>query len=197
MFHVDAFTPLLILLYLVALRAIFYFETGRRKSEGERTGSSPGKAIAGYLVAAAIVVGAGGWLPFIGQEISAAMGWGETFVGTLLIAAATSAPEIVVSTSALRIGALDMALSNLLGSNLFNILVLSVDDIAYTKGSLLEAASKTNAVTANVAMIMSGIVIVALLHRPSRRFFGVLSWASIALAAAYFLGSYATFLYGH
>ncbi|WP_363351604.1 hypothetical protein [Methylocystis echinoides] len=194
--QVSVFSPLLILLYLLALRAIFYFEAGRPKAEGRKTGPSLGKAIAGYTTAAAFVVGAGAWLPFIGQDLANATGLGQTFVGTLMIAFATSVPEVVVSASALRIGALDMAIANLLGSNLFNMLVLAIDDIAYVHGSLLEVASKAHATTAFMAMIMSGIVIVALLHRPGRRFFGAFSWASLALAAVYFLGSYVTYLYG-
>lgn len=195
-FHISIFTPLLILIYLGALRAIFRYGAKRGKSEDDPPATSLVRAIIGYLAAAALVVGAGAWLPFIGQELAERMGWGETFVGTLLIAAATSAPEIVVSISALRLGALDMAVSNLLGSNLFNILVLAIDDIFYTKGSLLQAGSRINAITSNVAMIMSGVVIVALLHRPSRRFLGVFSWASVALAALYLIGSYVAYLYG-
>ena len=65
------------------------------------------------------------------------MGWGQSFVGTLLVAAVTSAPEVAVTISALRIGAIDMAIANLLGSNLFDILILAIDDLFYTKGPLL------------------------------------------------------------
>lgn len=64
-----------------------------------------------------------------------------TFVGTLLIAASTSVPEFVVSVSALRMGAVDMAISTLLGSNLFDVLVIAIDDIAYGKGPLLSSVS--------------------------------------------------------
>ena len=54
-----------------------------------------------------------------------------TFVGTLFVAAATSVPEMIVTIAAVRLGALDMGIANLLGSNLFNMLVLAIDDIAY------------------------------------------------------------------
>ena len=49
------------------------------------------------------------------------MGWRTTFVGTLFVAGATSLPELVVTISALRMGAVDLAIGNLLGSNLFNM----------------------------------------------------------------------------
>jgi NhaP-type Na+/H+ or K+/H+ antiporter len=95
-----------------------------------------------------------------------------------------------------NLGALDMGIANLLGSNLFNMLVLAIDDIAYRPGSLFAAASQTHAVTAFAAVIMSGIVIVAL-YRPSTRFFGAVGWTGLSLSTVYFLASYVIYLHGH
>ncbi|NIP23989.1 MAG: sodium:calcium antiporter, partial [Phycisphaerae bacterium] len=53
-------------------------------------------------------------------------------------------PELVVSITAVRIGAQDMAIANLLGSNLFNILVLAFDDIVYTTGPIFGYVSQTH-----------------------------------------------------
>jgi cation:H+ antiporter len=142
------------------------------------------------------VVAAGTWLPFIGGELAEVMGWNTTFVGTLVIAVATSVPEMVVTISALRLGAVDMAIGNLLGSNLFDILILALDDIAYTKGQLLAAASPANAVTAFAAVVMSGIFIVAVLYKPETRIRGTVGWVSIALLLVYLFSSYAIYLYG-
>ena len=105
--------------------------------------------------------------------------------------------ELVVTISALRLGALDMAIANLLGSNLFDVLVLAIDDLAYLRGPLLSAASPAHAVTAFAAVIMSGIVIVALLFRPTTRFHGTIGWASISLLVVYLLSSYVIYLHGH
>lgn len=197
--HIGAFTPVLVALYLVAMRATYDYESRRPASAILEPEFPMGlwRAVAGYLVAAAAVTAAGVWLPFVGLDIAAAMGWKQTFVGSLFIAAATSTPELVVTLAALRIGALDMGIANLLGSNLFNMLVLAIDDIAYRAGPLFEDASPTHAVTALGAIIMSGIVIVALVYRPSTRFFGVLGWTSLALSAVYFLSSYVIYLHGH
>jgi cation:H+ antiporter len=154
-------------------------------------------AVRRYLAAAVVVIGAGTWLPLVGVEIADAMGWRTTFVGTLIIAGATSLPELVVTLSALRLGALDMAIASLLGSNLFDIVVLAIDDLAYVQGPLLSAVSPTHAVTAFAAVIMSGIVIVALLYRPATRFHGTIGWASIGLLVIYLMSSYAIYLHGH
>jgi cation:H+ antiporter len=106
-------------------------------------------------------------------------------------------PELVVTISALRLGALDMAIANLLGSNLFDVLILAIDDLAYMRGPLLSAVSPTHAVTVFAAMIMSGILIVALLYRPATRFRGTIGWASLSLLVIYLLSSYVVYLHGH
>jgi cation:H+ antiporter len=196
--HISVYTPLIVVLYLVAMRAAFVYERRTKapvRSEKESTVTLR-MAVVRYLAAAAVVVAAGTWLPFIGRELADVMGWNTTFVGTLLIAAATSIPELVVTVSALRLGAVDMAIGNLLGSNLFDILVLAIDDIAYSKGPLLSSASPANAITAFAAVIMSGIFIVALLYRPETRIRGTIGWVSIALLLVYLFSSYAVYLYG-
>ena len=65
--------------------------------------------VLGELIASLYIFGvlaAGVWLPFVGADLARMMGWNNSFVGTLFVAFATSVPELVVTVSALRIGAL-------------------------------------------------------------------------------------------
>ncbi|MBU3993408.1 MAG: sodium:calcium antiporter [Alphaproteobacteria bacterium] len=197
--HISLYTPFLIFLYIVAMRAAFDYQ---RRTVVVRPPSSPSadrelrKAIIRYAAAAWVVVGAGIWLPFVGLEIAGTMGWQTTFVGTLLIAGATSVPELVVTFSALRMRAVDMAIGGLLGSNLFDVLILGIDDILYRKGPLLLSVSPAHAITAFAAVIMSGIFVVAVLFRPDSRVRGTISWMSMSLLAVYLFSSYVSFLIG-
>ncbi|MBI1219871.1 MAG: sodium:calcium antiporter [Rhodobacteraceae bacterium] len=197
--HISGYTPLIVVIYLVAMRAAFDYERRNRSSAAPletAEGLTLRTAMLRYLTAAVFVVAVGGWLPFIGQDIAAAMGWKPTFVGTLLIAGATSLPELVVSVSALRIGAVDMAIGNLLGSNLFDILIIAIDDIAYTKGPLLSSIAPAHAITAFAAVIMSGIFIVAMLFKPETRLRGTVGWVSLSMLVVYLFSSYAVYLHG-
>jgi cation:H+ antiporter len=198
--HISGYTPLIIVLYLVAMRAAFTYE--RRVRPPPETVKSVRDvtlrtALARYLAAAIVVFAAGAWLPFIGNEIAEVTGWRTTFVGTLVIAGATTLPELVVTISALRLGAVDMAIGNLLGSNLFNILIIAIDDIAYTDGLLLSSVSPAHAISAFAAVVMSGIFIVALLYRPETRVRGLIGWASISLLLVYLFTAYTIYLFGH
>jgi cation:H+ antiporter len=125
------------------------------------------------------------------------MGWRTSFVGTLLVSAITTLPELVVTVSALRLGAVDMAIGNILGSNLFDILILAIDDLFYLKGPLLAAVSPAHAISAFAAVIMSGIFIAALLYRPETRFRDTIGWVSLSLLAIYLFAAYAIYLHGH
>jgi cation:H+ antiporter len=91
---------------------------------------------------------------------------------------------------------LNLAIANLLGSNLFDILVLAVDDIFYREGPLFSHVSPTHAFSAASAVIMTGLVIVSLLYRPVKRLFRTVGWTSLGLFVIYLLNSYVVFVYG-
>ena len=147
-------------------------------------------AVTRYAYAAAVVVVAGTFLPFIAAHLAKIMGWQNTFVGTLMVAGITSLPELGVTISALRIGALDMAISNLLGSNLFNIAILAVDDLLFAKGPLLAHISPTHAMSAMSAVVMTGVIIIGLVYRSSTRLFVGVGWISLSLFTLYLLNTY-------
>ncbi len=200
--HIGLSTPLILIFYVLSMRLIQQYEGSQQSQSDEQSiqlheDISLRRAIVGYLIAALVVVLAAVWLPFVADELATQMGWNESFVGTVLVAVATTAPEAAVTLSALRIGALDMALANLLGSNLFNITILAVDDIFFQAGPLLASVSDMHALTAFVVVMMSGVVIVALTLRPTSRIMRTVSWASLALFALYMLNATMLYLSGN
>jgi cation:H+ antiporter len=199
--HVGWYAPLILLLYAFAMNIVFQYERKQIAGHAEQAAELyPGitlrEAAVGYGITAAVVVGAGIWLPFLGADIAEGTGLHRTFVGTLFVAFATSLPELVVTIAALRLGALDLAIANLLGSNLFDIAILAVDDLFFREGPLLSHVSPLHAVSAVSAMTMSGIVIVGLLYRPRTRLFRTVGWTSIFLLCVYLLNSLVLALHG-
>lgn len=199
--HIGLYTPIIVLLYLIAVHTVFryerehleeYIEQRARRYEDITLSQSAVR----YAAAATVVVGAGIWLPFVGVELARQMGWSNTFVGTLFVAFATSVPELVVTIAAMRMGALDMAIGNLLGSNLFDVLVIAVDDLFFTSGPILSQASPLHAISAMSALVMTGIAIVGLYYRPRKRVFRTVGWVSLALFTVYLLYAYVLFLHG-
>ena len=148
--------------------------------------SSLSKAAMLYVVSAAVVVVAAVWLSKTGDSIAEEMGWEASFVGTQFLALSTSLPELSTSIGAVRLNAPDLALSNVLGSNLFNMgFVLFLDDLAYTDGALWGGISQVHLLTGVIAVFMTGVVIVALLARPRRRLSRFWTVEGMALLALY------------
>lgn len=193
---------ILIALYVLAIRIVYLYDREHHQDYTEDVvRSNPGVTLAmalrRYALAAILIVCAGIVLPYAGAGVAATMGWNKTFVGTLLIAAATSMPELAVTIAAVRIGALNMAVAGLLGSNMFNILLLAFQDIAYSKGPILAAVSQTHVISAISALIMTGLFTAGLQFRPGSKPLGAVGWISIALFILYLYNSYILFLYGH
>jgi len=192
-------TPVLLVLYLVAMRTVFAYERDHARAMSETFDNAlPAlrRAVVRFGLAAAVVAGAGMWLPFVAADLAHAMAWNKSFVGSLFVALATSLPELAVTLSALRMGALDMAISNLLGSNLFNVLIIAVDDLFYRPGYLLASVSPVHAVTAGSAITMTGLALVGLFFKPRGRVLQAMSWVSLGLVTMYLLNTYVLYLYG-
>ncbi len=92
----------------------------------------------GFAVASAALVAVMPWLVRSAQQIAALTGLTTGFVGTTLLAIVTSLPELVASVTAIRLGAYDLTVGNLFGSNLFNMFALGLADVFYTRGRFLQ-----------------------------------------------------------
>ncbi len=198
--HVGLYTPVILIGYVVAMRIVLDYEVREARARPAEPKRYPGvtlkRAVTGYALAAIAVVAAGVSLPFIGVALAREMGWNNSFVGTLFVAFSTSLPELAVALSAVKLGALDLAIGNLLGSNLFDMAIIAIDDIAYTAGPIFSATSKAHAGTAVSAIVMTGAVIASLFYRPTERVFRVFGWTGLFLLVIYAINSYILFLIG-
>jgi cation:H+ antiporter len=188
---IGLYTPALIALYFVSMRLIFTHEQHRRIREIQEVaeelhyGGIPLRAaILYYTIAAVLVVGTALWLPRLGAELARQTGLGEAFVGSLFIAITTSLPEIVVSLAAVRIGAIDLGIGNVLGSNLFNLLILGLDDVFYREGPLLSAADASHGIAVLAVVTMNALFLIGLTYRVMTKRFAV-AWDTGAIAAVY------------
>jgi cation:H+ antiporter len=177
--------------YFLAMRMVFVYEKKRISGLIEKVAEelryetiSKAKAYQMYALNAALTIGAATYLPRLGERIAAVTGLGQTFVGSVFIALSTSLPEVVVSVAALKIGAIDMAFGNIFGSNLFNILILAIDDIFYTKGPILSHVSANHLVSSSAAIAMTAVAAIALTYRASKKWL-FLAGDSMAIFAIY------------
>lgn len=94
---------------------------------------------------------------------------GQTLVGIILVAIATSLPELVVSLGALRLKEYNMAIGNALGSNMFNILIIPIADLFYNRGPILLLSASSHIFTVLLGIIITSIVLLGIYYRLEAR----------------------------
>lgn len=127
-----------------------------------------------FLVASAFIVVAGILLARSGDSIATRTGLGGLLIGMVLVAAATSLPEIAVAVSAVLSGSPDLAIGNLLGSNMANMALLALVDLVW-RGGVWHRVGSGHARTAAVGIALTALVVLAIIEP-----FGlVLGWIGI------------------
>lgn len=122
-----------------------------------------------FALAAGAVLVAAPFVALSAKGIADQTGVGQTFVGTFLLAATTSLPELVASLTAVRIGAHDLAVGNLFGSNAFNMVALLAADLAYFPGPILAAVAPGQAVAGVGAILLMALALAAVIHGTETR----------------------------
>ncbi|HEY9149600.1 MAG TPA: sodium:calcium antiporter [Gammaproteobacteria bacterium] len=133
-----------------------------RGSETAR--SAPGLWAQFSLLAAGTAVS--GWaLMHAAKTIVLQTPLSETAVGALFTGVVTSMPELVTTIAAIRVGALTLAVGNILGTNCFNTTVIAVADIAYRDGSIYHAVTSQQVLWGLVTILMTGILLLGFVYR--------------------------------
>jgi cation:H+ antiporter len=104
------------------------------------------------------------------ERIAELSGLGSTFVGTWLVGLSTSLPEVVTSVAAVRLGAHDLAVGNLFGSNAVNMTIFFAMDLAHPGEAIFGALDPLHALSALFAVVLMAVGIAAILFRAERRY---------------------------
>lgn len=115
-----------------------------------------------FLLAAALVTGAGVRLARAGDEIAERAGLSRLVVGMLLVAAATSLPEIVTDVSAVLADAPDLAMGDLFGSSMANMAILAVLDLLH-RHRVWASVEVGHSRVASVAIALTALAVLGML----------------------------------
>ncbi len=195
----DVETVLILAVYVFGVYLIFRSEKGKAHKLSE-PGSAERKNTLTvwlkFLVCAAILVGFAIYLSRLGDQIARipvrGTALGGTFVGGLFIAITTSLPETAVALSALKLGFLDMALANIFGSNMFNMVIISIADLTLGRKVLLSSVAPLHLMTVFFVIISTALVTSGLVYR-SRRKTPALAWDSVSILFVYVTANLVTF----
>ncbi|KYG26002.1 sodium:calcium antiporter [Alkalihalobacillus trypoxylicola] len=191
---------LLILLYLLSIWVIKKATNiGKKKVDEEIKETSKKEekytlkgAIIGFIICAFVILLAGVLLTYAGDQIAIITGIGSSFVGSFLIATSTSLPEVVTVYTAIKLNNNNLAAASILGSNLFNLLILCLCDFLYP-GSILQAASTVH-ITSSLFLLLSSILVGFGVYAVNRKRF--YTWPSLIVVIVYALAMILLYLNG-
>ena len=120
---------------------------------------------------------------------------GTGFVGTALLSFVTSLPELVAALAAVRLGAFDLAVGNLLGSSVFNMFAMGVSDFFLLDGPFLSLIDPNFVLVGLLGILLTNMALIGNLARVERKFL-FFELDSLVILLVYLLGMYLLFLRG-
>ena len=153
------------------------------------------RGLVGFFIAAAALMLIVPVLVRASTDIAEITGLGTGFIGTALLSLVTSLPELMAALAAMRINAYDMAVGNLFGSSVFNMLALGIADFFYLDGRFLGAIDDNFVLVGLLGLLLTSMALVGNLTRFERKFLFI-EIDTIATFVVYLLGMYLLFIRG-
>ena len=196
LWNIHPITPVIVLAYLFGLHLVnraqvqpMWFPKQTFQTVTDKAEKHPHKKINhvwfGFISMAILTAVSGWFLMESAKTIADQTGMSDTIVGGLFTALATSTPELVTTIAAIRIGALTLAVSNIFGTNCFNMLVIATADTGYSEGSIYHDMAPVQMAWGLVSILMTAILILGMVRRQT---YGI---GRIGFESALILGVYA------
>lgn len=195
--HVGVGPIMITLVYLLGIRTVFLHQ---RRGEGPTVEDRPLRPVAewlrvasirqpllGFMLAAILILIVAPQFARAAKNLATVSGLGMGFVGTTLVGLSTSLPELVATLSAVRMGAFDLAIGNVFGSNAFNMVILLPLDLASGTGPILALVKREHILTATFAIVLMSLGLAAVVYRSQRRY-SLIEPTSLLMAVVYVLG---------
>jgi len=118
------------------------------------------QALVLFAGSSALVIVSGAYLAKQGDALAGLMGWSRLWVGTILVALATSLPELASNLTAATRDQPGLALGDILGSNMVNMFILAMVVLAFGGGAFFREMASVQRVLISVAILMTGLALV-------------------------------------
>lgn len=180
---VDFWSWVLAGVYILGLLIMYRYES---RSPWQPVGEKPGKEpegrsassryqeratitlFSGFAAASVVVFASGYVLAVTASRLTELTGVSETFVGAVLVAFATSLPELSTTYSAVKLGAYAMAVGNIFGTNALELALFLPADLAYGAGSIFSAMEQRAAFIAALGIVLTCVYVWGILERRDR-----------------------------
>jgi cation:H+ antiporter len=189
---------LLLLAYAICIRLLVrshsdqHWHADPANSEENRDGDSRDerslrRLLAYTAICAAVILAAGFLLARTGEVLAGKTGLGTSFFGAVALGFATSLPELSTVLEAVRLRRYTMAISDVFGTNLFNVTIIVLVDVLHPGGPVMVEAGPFAATAALLALVLTAIYLVGMLERRDRTVLRM-GYDSVAVVLTYAAG---------
>ena len=186
---VNITSIIILVLYIFGVKTMSNDDSAEDKEEevAVTENFSLKKVIIKFVFASIGIVASSILITYVTDIIAVKLNLGASLAGALLLGIATSLPELTSCISLAKIGNFNVAIGNIVGSNLFNFFILFVADLLYFSGSIYNF---NDAQSWNLVMygLLSNLLILAILNSKERvksNLFYIV--CSLGILASYFL----------
>lgn len=165
----------------------------KREKESDEDPRSLGRLIALTAAAGLVILTAGFLLARTGEALAERTGLGTSFFGLVILSFATSTPELSTVLESVRLRRYTMAISEIFGTNLFNVTIIFYIDALHREGPILVEAGPFGATAALLGLVLTAIYVIGVVERRDRTL-GRMGYDSVAVVLVYIAGLFV--LYG-
>jgi cation:H+ antiporter len=180
----------ILLVFLLGSRFLYVASKGDPDLEEDAPTKSLRWGWTVFAISAIAVAASATALTISADAIAEETGISASFVGVLAVAFVTSLPELIVGITAVRIGAPQLAIAGLYGSNSFNIAILAIADIAYTERSLFSALDTSHIVAGGFATLLMAFALIQISLRRKLQYVSITEPSTALISIAYVVGIY-------
>lgn len=133
-----------------------------------------------FTLSALVIIISGIFLVHFADKLSHLTKLGGVFIGSLFLASATSLPELSIDIISIQNHAPNLALGDLLGSSLFNLMILGIADLLH-KGevSVFSKKSASHALSGTISILVTVVALISIILSKELNFFSKLSLGEI------------------
>ncbi len=183
LFSISIASVLIIIIYIFAIRDLAdeNGDNGEVEEDVEDDGLSVKQVVFRFILVSIGIITLSILITYVTDEISTALNLGTGLAGALFLGIATSLPELSSSYALFKMKNYNIAIGNIVGSNLFNFTILSMTDIVYF-GKGVYDYSDPKTFNLLVFGIAASLLVIGVLKAKNK---GVRSLCALAILASY------------
>lgn len=148
MFLPEVFDSHVLSLSVTSIAIVIFYALGVRYLSGEQSEVGDEQTeqnsltlrgvVVRFVLCSVGLVGLSVWLTYLSDDIATSLGMGAGLAGALFLGVATSLPELSSTVTLFRLRNYNIAVGNIVGSCLFNMIILAVADLLWLRGTIYD-----------------------------------------------------------